>query len=180
MSGKCNGVSAGILDRNPKALYIHCCAHRLNLVQVNSCKKIACVAKFFSLLESLYIFLSGSVPHVTFVKQSEIMSGQKKHIQLQKLSDTRWSCCYTSIKAVKTSFPAVVATLEQLSEGSDSGWAVEAQELMFQMKSFQFLLFLLLLERIFSLTANLSDLLQAECLNYAAAASLIKATKETM
>ena len=67
-----------------------------------------------------------------------------------------------------------------LREVTVAGRAVEAQGLMFQIKSFQFLLFLLLFERILSLTANLSDLLQAEHLNYAAAASLIKTTKETM
>ena len=35
-------------------------------------------------------------------------------------------------------------------------------------------------ERIFSITAKLSDLLQAEHLNYAAAAACIRATKETI
>ena len=53
MSGCCNGVSAKILGMNPKAVYIHCCAHRLNLVLVDSCKNIAAASDFFSLLESL-------------------------------------------------------------------------------------------------------------------------------
>ena len=63
MSGCCNGVSAKILGMNPKAVYIHCCAHQLNLVLVDSCKNIAAASDFFSLLESLYVFLSSSIPH---------------------------------------------------------------------------------------------------------------------
>ena len=42
------------------------------------------------------------------------------------------------------------------------------------------MLSLVLFERIFSITAKLSDLLQAEHLNYAAAAACIRATKETI
>ena len=30
-SGACSGVSARITELNPKAVYVHCCAHRLNL-----------------------------------------------------------------------------------------------------------------------------------------------------
>ena len=71
---------------------------------------------------------------------------------------------HASIKAVKTTFSAIMNTLEELSDGSDSR-AIEARGLLFQIKKFQFLLSLLLFERIFSITAKLSDLLQAEHLN---------------
>ena len=162
---------------NPKAIYIHCCAHRLNLVLVDTCKSVATVSDFFSLLEALYVFISSSIPHSLFVnKQTE--QGQQRQIQLKKLSDTRWSCRYASIKAVKTTFSAIINTLEELSDGSDSR-AIEARGLLYQVKKFQFLLSLVLFERIFSITAKLSDLLQAEHLNYAAAAACIRATKET-
>ena len=178
MSGCYSGVSARVLEMNPKAVYVHCCAHRLNLVLVDSCKSIAAASDFFSLLEALYVFISSSIPHSLFAKkQSEL--GQQRQIQLKKLSDTRWSCRYASIKAVKTTISAIIDTLEELSEDSDSR-AVEARGLLFQVKKFQFLLSLIMFERIFSITAKLSDLLQAEHLNYAAAAACIRATKETI
>ena len=70
MSGCCSGVSARILEMNPKAVYIHvhCCAHRLNLVLVDSCKSVAAASDFFSLLEALYVFISSSIPHSLFVQ----------------------------------------------------------------------------------------------------------------
>ena len=64
----------------------------------------------------------------------------------------------------------------EIAEGSGSDRVVEARGLLFQVNSVQFLLSLLLFERIFSITAKLSDLLQAERLNYAAAAACIKAS----
>ena len=36
ISRECAGVSAKILERNTKAVYIHCCAHRLNLALVKA------------------------------------------------------------------------------------------------------------------------------------------------
>ena len=176
MSGCNSGVSARILEINPKALYIHCHAHRLNLVLVDTCKQLAEASDFFSLLECLYVFISSSVPHSVFIsKQSS-----SRKVELKRLSDTRWSCRHSSIKAIKTSLSAVFITLEELSEGSDSHRAIGARGLLFQVKNFEFILSLVLFERIFSITSKLSDLLQAEKLNYAAAATCISATKRAI
>ena len=59
-------------------VYVHCFAHRLNLVLVDSCKSISAAADFFSLLETLYTYISSSIPHSD--KQSEL--GHQKEIQL--------------------------------------------------------------------------------------------------
>ena len=37
MSSKAKGVSERILKKNPKALYVHCSSHRLNLVVYSCC-----------------------------------------------------------------------------------------------------------------------------------------------
>ena len=72
MRGNRSGVSRRILDINPRATYIHCQAHQLNLVLVDSCKRNSLASEFFSLLESLYVFMASSIPHSIFMsKQSE-------------------------------------------------------------------------------------------------------------
>lgn len=60
MSGSCSGVSARIKELNPKAVYIHCCAHRLNLALVDTVKSVPVAEDFFSLLQSLYVFMATS------------------------------------------------------------------------------------------------------------------------
>ena len=52
MSGQYAGVSAKIKELNNKAVYVHCCAHRLNLVLVDTSKQLPAVADFFTLLEN--------------------------------------------------------------------------------------------------------------------------------
>ena len=38
MSSQSKGVSGRILKKNPKALYVHCSSHRLNLVVAKACQ----------------------------------------------------------------------------------------------------------------------------------------------
>lgn len=73
MSGCNTGVRKRVTDVNPKAVYIHCHAHQLNLVLVDSCKSLNHASEFFSLLQCLYNYISSSIPHALFVtKQQEL------------------------------------------------------------------------------------------------------------
>ena len=63
MSGKCSGVQRRIKEIVPKAIYVHCLAHRLNLVLVQAVKSVVPVADFFATLQLCYNFLSGSNVH---------------------------------------------------------------------------------------------------------------------
>ena len=174
MSGCQTGVRARISQINPSAIYIHCHAHQLNLVLVDACRKLPHASEFLSLLESLYVFISSSVPHSVFVtKQKEL---GHRVIELKQLSDTRWSCRYLSIKSVLSSFSALIQTLEDLSGGANHR-SIESRGLLHQVCSFSFVLSLILFEKVFAIVNNLSTLLQAEQLCYASVASCIKATK---
>ena len=66
--------------------YIHCYAHTLNLVLVDCATVVQSVREFFCLLEQLFVFVSTTKAHVTFMaKQSErILSCTKRlsdHLQ---------------------------------------------------------------------------------------------------
>ena len=179
MSGQCAGVSAKIKEKNNKAVYVHCCAHRLNLVLVDATKQLPSAADFFSLLEALYVFMSSSKAHDLFLaKQTEL--GQHREVRLKKLSDTRWSCRYASIKALTSTFAPTLATLKEISEGDDQNRIVEARGILLQVRNFEFVLCLIMFERIFAITSKLSDVLQAECLDFTGAVTCIEATIETL
>ena len=119
MSGTYSGVSARIMEENPRAIYSHCHAHQLNLALVDTCKNLSAASDFFSLLESLYVFMSSFIPHSLFIKKQKVL-GFTREIRLVKLSDTRWSCRHTSIKAIKSTISAVLETLQEISEESGS------------------------------------------------------------
>ena len=151
MSGECAGVSAKILERNTKAVYIHCCAHRLNLALVDTVKAIPAAEDFFSLLQMLYVFMSTSKAHEIFLEQQKVLQFRQE-IRLKKLSDTRWACRHTSIKAIAATIKAIIASLEIIIDGEDREKAVEANGLLVQVKKFQFLLSLLAFQQLFGIT----------------------------
>ena len=60
MSGCNAGVQAVIQAQFPQAVYVHCYAHRLNLVLVDVVKRLPVASNFFALMEAVYVFLSSS------------------------------------------------------------------------------------------------------------------------
>ncbi|XP_011407407.1 PREDICTED: zinc finger MYM-type protein 1-like [Amphimedon queenslandica] len=68
MSGHCSGVQTRVREFAPLAVYIHCYAHVLNLVLVDSVRSVATASEFFVLLEALYVLVSSSKIHALFVK----------------------------------------------------------------------------------------------------------------
>jgi len=52
MSGKLGGVQKLIRDKSPMAYYLHCYAHRLNLVIIDITKVVRQADDFFSLLRN--------------------------------------------------------------------------------------------------------------------------------
>ena len=60
MSGRYKSMKIRVLVVNPKALYIHCAKHCLNLVSVDACKSSTKCRNFFGLIQCLYSFTEAS------------------------------------------------------------------------------------------------------------------------
>ena len=147
MSGYLTGVRTRVTDVNPSAIYIHCHAHQLNLVLIDTCH----TASNFSLLESVYAFISSSVPHSIFMsKQKEL--GLTREIQIKKLSDTRWYCLHFFINAIMTTIQPLLHTLEEISDIRNAR-LIKARGLLFQVESFSFFLSLVLFDHVFAITS---------------------------
>ena len=69
MSGCHSGVQRQITDIVPHCLYIHCNAHRLNLVILSCIRNIGKVSSFFDILQRIYVFIIGSTVHKFFSDQ---------------------------------------------------------------------------------------------------------------
>jgi len=180
MSGHCTGVQTRLKEFAPHAVYIHCHAHILNLVLVDSVKAIPGATQFFALVESLYVFLATTKVHVIFLQKQKELHPDKPTRELQRLSDTRWACRYSSVNAMCYTFDAILATLEDMGEDSDGMKATQATGLLLQIKTFHFLLSLITFDKILSITKGLSDVLQSATLDLAKAADLVSGTIKTI
>ena len=177
MSGRCTGVQRRVIEFAPNAVYIHCYAHVLNLALVDSVKSIGEASEFFHLLEALYVFVSSSKVHVLFTEKQQQLHPNKRIMELQKLSDTRWACRYAAVNAVCQTYDSLLLTFEEIAESSDYSQVVQAKGLYHQLKSFTFILLLAVFDKILSATKQLSDQLQSSTIDLCSASELVTATK---
>ena len=89
------GASGRILSKNPKALYIHCSSHRLNLVIANACEILA-VKNMLGQAKKIASFFSGSIIH------SQYLSKQIQHFGLirEKLAAPYTTCWVEQITSL--------------------------------------------------------------------------------
>lgn len=180
MSGSCSGVRCRVQEFAPHAVYSHCYAHCLNLALVDCAKTVPVAWEFFTLLQSLYTFMSSTKAHSVFIRLQKELHPDKPQHQLQQLSDTRWAYRQGAVHAICCTFDAVVATLEEIEEDSDRAKAMEARGYLLQIKCFKFVLSLIIFDRVLSCSRCLSDALQSSRLDLAKAADLVTATIETL
>ena len=71
MSGQCSGVQQRIRELAPHAIYIHCYAHTLNLVLVDSVKMVPYATEFFC-FTGISICLYQPQRHMLFLCKSRV------------------------------------------------------------------------------------------------------------
>uniref|UniRef100_A0A3B4WFJ0 TTF-type domain-containing protein n=1 Tax=Seriola lalandi dorsalis TaxID=1841481 RepID=A0A3B4WFJ0_SERLL len=131
MSGRCNGVAARIKAEAKYAFYVHCNAHCLNLVIVDSVKAVPEVDCFFILLQKLYVYISGSYVHEKWLSVQRDMYKDAPR-ELQRLSDTRWACRYHACKNLMDRLLAVLRVLHEIDVENSGERSVEARGLLIQ------------------------------------------------
>ena len=180
MGGCCSGIQQQIRTFTPQAFYIHCHAHCLNLRSACGLFQV-CVPGMgvFALIQTLYTFISTTKANSIFVKVQKDRYPDKQVHQLQGLSDTRWACRQSAVHAICTTFDSLLVTLEILGDDDDQSKAVKARGLLQQIKCFEFVLSLIVFDKVLSTSRGLSNTLQSVNINLAKAAELASATIKT-
>lgn len=177
MSGHLNGVQALFKKEVPQAVYIHCYNHRLNLVIVDVCKKIPEGKGFFDLLETLYIFVSGSSIHSIFKEIQQQLNPKQEPIELKRICYTRWSAQVYACIAMKKALAAILILLHKLnSEKHDR--AAEANGLLYQL-DFSFIFLLVMYSKILDYFKHATDYLQSSNLDVTEGMTLIHSLQTT-
>ncbi|CAH1983061.1 unnamed protein product [Acanthoscelides obtectus] len=158
-NGHLSGVHQKFRESHPKAIYVHCVAHRLNLVLSDS-------------LDMPYIRnCLGTINEVANMMRNNTQSGDilKRYIEnlvpetqksrLLRLCDTRFIERQDSVHTFVEVFPAIVATLEELST-SNRAISSSAANLLASIEKGSFLVAMVVCEFIFSITLPLSKYLQ--------------------
>lgn len=140
MKGKHQGVQKRLLDINPRAFYMPCGCHCLNLVlcdMANSCHK---AKTFFGTCQTIYNVFSNST------KRWSVLLDYIDNLTLKSLSATRWESHVESVKAIKTQIFQIKEALIQLAKVSEDGKVCRDAESLIngEFSSFEFILSLVI------------------------------------
>lgn len=171
MKGKNIGLQRLILNLNPRAFYVPCAAHSLNLVVNDAAKCSLEITNFFGVVQETYRFLSAST------NRWEILMAQlPSYLTLKPLSDTRWESRVEAVKALRFNlgkvFDAFFEIFSDTSEDSDT--RNEAHSLILKIKSFKFVCSLVLWFEVLTKVNIVSKFLQYSTIDLPAAMELLE------
>ena len=161
MSSQAKGVSGRILSKNPKALYVHCTSHRLNLVVSKACE-ITPVKHMLSHAQKIASFFSPSPKRMLFLKKKMADVGLKRQ-KLATPSTTRWVERIKTLDGFVDAFEAVIESLDYMQtnvNGDFDSSSSDAETYFRSIKSFEFIVSLVLTANILHHTLPLTLQLQ--------------------
>ena len=171
---------------------MHCFAHRLQLALVAASKEVHEVWLFFSKLSIIVNFASSS-----FKRHSELKSIRKDEIidllasgelqsgrganqicTLQRAGATRWSSHFASVSSLIEMFSSIFVLLEKMIDnGLNSNICGEAKGAYKEMKSFEFVFILHLMNKVLGIPDMLCQALQMKSQDILTALYLVSTTK---
>ena len=106
-----------VIQINPKAVYIWCHGHRLNLVIEATATCCQEVRNALGLLEELYVFFSGN-------KRNSILMNAQKDVnhnkQLKRVACTRWNSRQAAVDTTIQCYSSILDALNLLVSSADS------------------------------------------------------------
>ncbi|XP_025410974.1 zinc finger MYM-type protein 1-like isoform X1 [Sipha flava] len=160
MSGQKGGVQTKLKQIYPYAIYIHCMAHKLNLVIVDTCKYLKYLRKLFNGLEAIYVHFSYPSKNKKFNEIQNLLGLKKK--SLVQLSETRWACRFKSCSSVIQNYGVLIQSLKEEIDAQKNKDVAEAIGIISTIKSVDFVIYLFILKEVLQIIHILSNHLQSK------------------
>ncbi|GJN25600.1 hypothetical protein PR202_gb13446 [Eleusine coracana subsp. coracana] len=136
MKGKHQGVQKRLLDINPRALYMPCACHSLNLTLCDMANSSRTAVSFFGIMQRIYVLFSGST------KRWKVLLDYIPSLTVKSLCNTRWESRIKSVRAIRYQAPQLRLALSHLRQASDSEASTksDAKKLFDLLGNFEFIL----------------------------------------
>jgi len=180
MQGEYSGLRTLIQLENPRAKYIWCFAHRLNLVIVDTADSSVHTRQFLGDLQALIGFMRARKRTSEFVKYQKLIYPTERIRRIKSFSTTRWTSHDRVIIVIFEKYKALYETLECLLKSTDRVTSSGAKNFLNVISSFDFVITMILLRKIFSITTPLSNYLQSKSVDFIEALRLINTSKEQL
>ncbi|CAF3801836.1 unnamed protein product [Rotaria magnacalcarata] len=160
VAGKLGGVQNLRQNIVPRAVYVHCSNHSLDLVIVFACS-LQVIKTFFGTVKNVINFINASPKRKTMLSKAiELTTDSTKRRQLVKLYETRWVEKHTSIIVFKQLHLVVIVTLEHFIENGDSETSSLASGYEKLLTDIDSAVPLIIVNRVFCITKSYAEQLQ--------------------
>ena len=139
MRGCNRGVQSRILQTESRAFFMPCGCHSLNLVLCDMAKSCTAAMTFFGVIQKIYVLFSASTQRWT------ILQKHTTGLSVKADCDTRWEAKVNSVKAVRYQIGQIYDALVEVADTTnDPKSRAEAMSLANTMKTFTFLVSLVI------------------------------------
>jgi len=105
MKGHTKGVQNRLLQINPKALYMPCACHSLNLTLCDMAKSCRQAISFFGVIQRIYALFARST------KRWKVLLDNVPKLTVKHLSNTRWESRIKSVQPIRYQTPQIRSAL---------------------------------------------------------------------
>ncbi|MGH0123253.1 UNVERIFIED_CONTAM: hypothetical protein FKN15_011472 [Acipenser sinensis] len=186
MAGHLHGVRAKIAAEQPKAIFIHCADHSLNLALQEAVRAVPLARDTIEYTKDISAFIRMSAKRESVFEQvqkdlaAENSEDSVRFGKLKTLCPTRWAVGVKSVAALLHHYKALRNTLETIASSDKSESGTKTNGFCEVMTTFQFLFGLMSSKNTFEPVETLSCILQNPNLCAAEARSSVKKTTEVL
>ena len=173
MAGKCQGAAKRITDKYPKAPYVHCGSHALNLSVASACN-IQVVRNMMGHVKAVSDFFNVSPKRFSLLTQKiQEFNPSARHNHLIDVCRTRWVARIDGLDVFAEVFSLVVGSLETIKDNVGGKWnsdsVRDASGLFYATIAFQFIFCLVTVSRCLEVTRPLTKQFQSTTFDVVAA-----------
>ena len=176
MSGKHIGAQAKIKAKFPKAIYVRCYNHCLNLALQDTARKCSWIRDALDLVHGVFTFIKDSPK-----RKGMLMDHQDGYASLKPISQTRWTVRYVSLQKFEQQYVSILATLKEISsDKKNSTAAATASGYANQMRKMEEFFAVALAKDMFQMTDRVAELLQKPTITIFAAKEHIDTLRSSL
>ena len=112
MVGRRSGVASRLKGRQPRLITIHCINHRLALAAGHAANHVQYLQKFKATVQTLFLFYHNSPVRMAGLHAIQAILDSPT-VKLKQAKDVRWLSYDAAIKAIISTLPALIASLER-------------------------------------------------------------------
>lgn len=169
VAGHLNGLQAKIRDAEPRAIYVHCSAHSLNLVVQDAVANVSCYRDSLSMFGSIITFVRDSPKRL---RQFEKLQADDANA-LRPFCPTRWVLRESALTSVVQNYTELITFMNQVSRDDRGEAGAKAAGFSNQLMKFHTYFCLASLSKLFTYIGTVNQALQSSSLNLQHAKQLL-------